>query len=258
MGRLGPTRYFGAALLAMLAGLAVGACSSSSSGGDGGSNGTGATNGTGGTSATGGSAGNGGDNPCLQAGNPACSTAPLDEFGSGTVEVFFSEQRVEAITGFAAFSAKGGGDAASFGVSAFEEVVNCSTNQPGDAFSDARCVSYSIESFIEAPVGEWFVLYFIEAATANMAPVTMRVISGTGGSYTLEVTWGMFDCVDGGNGTGEQVCFDDTPGPPPGEQRGRDECCTTNAHCVSNRCCTGPEICDFEELDNKYTCRDAI
>jgi len=31
--------------------------------------------------------------------------------------------------------------------------------------------------------------------------------------------------------------------------------CITNADCESGRCCTDNAICDFDELDNKFTCR---
>lgn len=240
------------ALLSMLACLAGVACSDSSTGGN--TGGSGGASGSSGSGGTGGSAGNGsgGDNPCLQSGNPGCSTVELDEFGLGGIEISFSEQRAEAVSGPAAFPSarKGGGSDARIDVSAFEQTVSCSTTQPGDAFHNVECASYAIESYIDAVVGEWFKLEL--SAGGGSAPLTLRVVESAG-TYRLEVAWGSYECTYGGNGNGEQVCFGETVG-----DGSRDSCCRENSDCGSNRCCTSDDVCDFSELDNRYTCRDAI
>ena len=189
----GPNHRRAVALLAVA--FAVGAAGCSSPDGDGAA-GSGGTAGTGGSAGTGGT--NGSENPCLQPGNPACSTATLEN-GFGEIQLFFDEQRVEAVSGtqFFATSQKQGGPSASFSVSAFEEMVDCSTDQPGDAFSEVECASYWIESFIQGAVGQWINLVFT-ASDGGSAPVTARVTSDGGTTYTLEATWGIYPCTING------------------------------------------------------------
>ena len=73
--------------------------------------------------------------------------------------------------------------------------------------------------------------------------------SDTGGdAYALEAAWGAFACDEGS--TGVQVCFGETVG-----DVSEDSCCREDTDCESNRCCTGPEQCSFDEPENRYTCR---
>ena len=176
-------------------------CSDSGSEGGGGSAGTGASAGAGGSAGTGGTSG--AENPWLQPNNPACSTVTLED-GLGQVRIFFDEERVEAVAGSAlpALADKGGaGPTGSFSVSAFEEGADCSTNQPGDTFSDVACVPYWNDTYIQAPTGAWFHLTFNASTGGDSAPVTMRITSSGGATYTLEATWGVFDC-----GAPREVC----------------------------------------------------
>jgi hypothetical protein len=232
--------------------LALGSVGCADSRGDGAA-GSGGSAGSGGTAGSGGAAGSGGtpgtENPCLQPNDPTCSSATLPS-GFGEVRIFFDEQRVEAASdsAFPSFASKGGAGSTLFLVSAYEETADCMTNQPGDLFSKVACVPYWNDSFIQAEVGKWFRLVFTEGASGNDAPVTMRLTSDSAGAYALEATWGAFACDEGGSGV--QVCFGDTVG-----DGAEDGCCREDGDCESNRCCTGPEQCSFDELDNRYTCR---
>jgi hypothetical protein len=226
--------------------FAVGSVGCSDTGGDG-DPGGGGSPGTGGTAGSGGTPG--AENPCLQDNNPACSTATLDN-GFGEVRVLFDEQRVEAApdSSIPTFAAKGGGASALFLVSAYENTADCMTNQPGDLFSNVACVPYWNDTFIQADVGKWFRLVFTEGGSGNSAPISVKLTSDGGGVYTLQAVWGAYAC-DEGNG-GVQVCFGETVG-----DGSEDSCCREDSDCESNRCCTGPEQCSYDEPSRRYTCR---
>lgn len=242
MQLIGPILRFGTLMLFTVLFFALGSIGCSDTGG-GGDSGGGGSPGTGGTPGAG--------NPCLRDNDPACSRATLDK-GFGEVRILFDEQRVEAASdpSIPAFAAKGGGASTLFLVSAYEETADCMTNQPGDLFSDVACVPYWNDTFIQAEVSKWFRLVFTEDASGASAAVSVRLSSIGGEAYTLEATWGAFACDEGNSGV--QSCFGETVG-----DGSQDSCCREDADCESNRCCTGPEQCSFDEPENRYTCRRA-
>jgi hypothetical protein len=171
----------------------------------------------------------------------------LGEDGQGEVRILFDEQRVEAgaASPMLGLATKGAGASGLFPISVYE-TVDCNTSQPGDHFSDVECVTYWIEDFIQADLQKWFRLVFTQGESGPSAPVTLRVDPADGGGYTLQATWGSFAC-DTGSG---QTCSGDTVG-----DGSVDSCCIQDSDCESNRCCTGPDQCSFNEPGRPYTCR---
>ncbi|NNE20177.1 MAG: hypothetical protein HKN10_17045 [Myxococcales bacterium] len=182
-----PNHRRAAALLALAFAVSGGGCSGSDS-----DPGSGGTAGAGGTAGTGGTTGN--ENPCLESGNPACSTATLEN-GFGEIRVFVDEQRVEAVATPQSFATSQKQAYASFTLFGSEGTVSSSTSQPGDTFSEVMCAEYWIESYIESMEGQWFNVTFTESG-GESAPLTVRATSEGGSTYNVQATWGTFPCID--------------------------------------------------------------